>query len=134
MKILFLHPNFPAQFCHLAVALAQDSMNQVVFGTTRRDGRMAGVQKLIYTPSQKPHKETHHYLRTLEDAVPPHSQYLQVLRAPSVHVYLTRPFVLSWSVLEAMSAGCLIVASNALHHNPADRQKFSQILNLNKFL
>lgn len=42
----------------------------------------------------------------------PYSQYLQVLQASSVHVYLTRPFVLSWSMLEALSTGCLIVASN----------------------
>ncbi len=42
----------------------------------------------------------------------PYSQYLQVLRTSSVHVYLTRPFVLSWSMLEAMSTGCLIIASN----------------------
>jgi glycosyltransferase involved in cell wall biosynthesis len=38
--------------------------------------------------------------------------YLKVLRASSVHVYLTAPFVLSWSLLEAMSCGCLVVASN----------------------
>ncbi|MEO1763854.1 MAG: glycosyltransferase, partial [Cyanobacteria bacterium J06629_18] len=30
----------------------------------------------------------------------------------SVHIYLTRPFVLSWSMLEALSTGCVIVASN----------------------
>lgn len=42
----------------------------------------------------------------------PYAQYLKVLRASSVHVYLTRPFVLSWSMMEAMSTGCLIVASD----------------------
>lgn len=42
----------------------------------------------------------------------PRSQYLQVLQASSVHVYLTIPFVLSWSMMEAMSAGCAIVAAD----------------------
>ena len=42
----------------------------------------------------------------------PYGQYLQVIQASSVHVYLTRPFVLSWSMLEAMSTGCLIVGSD----------------------
>lgn len=42
----------------------------------------------------------------------PRDQYRAVLNAASVHVYLTTPFVLSWSVLEAMSAGRLVVASD----------------------
>ncbi|MGZ5024901.1 MAG: glycosyltransferase [Chthoniobacterales bacterium] len=42
----------------------------------------------------------------------PYTEYRQVLRASSAHVYLTRPFVLSWSLLEAMATGCLVVASN----------------------
>jgi glycosyltransferase involved in cell wall biosynthesis len=29
-----------------------------------------------------------------------------------VHLYLTYPFVLSWSMIEAMSAGCTILASD----------------------
>lgn len=42
----------------------------------------------------------------------PRPAYLQVLQASSVHVYLTVPFVLSWSMMEAMSAGCLVVGSD----------------------
>jgi glycosyltransferase involved in cell wall biosynthesis len=42
----------------------------------------------------------------------PYEQFIRVLQLSSVHVYLTYPFVLSWSLLEAMSAGCAIVASN----------------------
>ena len=38
--------------------------------------------------------------------------YKKVLQASSVHVYWSRPFVLSWSVLEAMSCGCTLVASD----------------------
>lgn len=41
----------------------------------------------------------------------PYPTFLTVLQVSSVHVYLTYPFVLSWSMLEAMSAGCLVVGS-----------------------
>ncbi len=41
-----------------------------------------------------------------------YENFLAVLQVSSVHVYLTYPFVLSWSLLEAMSAGCAIVASD----------------------
>ncbi len=42
----------------------------------------------------------------------PYDTYLTVLQISTVHLYLTIPFVLSWSLLEAMSAECLIVASD----------------------
>ncbi len=42
----------------------------------------------------------------------PRNQYRAVLQASTVHSYLTIPFVLSWSMMEAMSAGCAIVASD----------------------
>jgi glycosyltransferase involved in cell wall biosynthesis len=69
MRILFLHSNFPAQFRHLAVTLAQDSNHKVVFGTTRKEGALPGVYKAIYTPSREAHPQTHHYVRPLENAV-----------------------------------------------------------------
>jgi glycosyltransferase involved in cell wall biosynthesis len=48
--------------------------------------------------------------------------FLSLLQISRVHVYLTYPFVLSWSLLEAMSAGCCIVASNTqpLHEAISD--------------
>ncbi len=42
----------------------------------------------------------------------PYDDYLSVLRISSVHPYFTYPFVLSWSMLEAMSSGCFVVGSD----------------------
>ncbi|MDY6982312.1 MAG: glycosyltransferase family 4 protein [Pseudomonadota bacterium] len=40
-----------------------------------------------------------------------YADYLKVLQVSSLHLYLTYPFVLSWSMLEAMSAGCVVLGS-----------------------
>jgi glycosyltransferase involved in cell wall biosynthesis len=69
MKILFLHPNFPSQFRNLATVLGKDANCQVVFGTNRREGEIPGVYKAIYTPSREAAPQTHHYVRSLENAV-----------------------------------------------------------------
>lgn len=42
----------------------------------------------------------------------PYPYYLEVLAASSLHIYLTVPFVLSWSLIEAMASGCCIVSSD----------------------
>jgi glycosyltransferase involved in cell wall biosynthesis len=42
----------------------------------------------------------------------PYRDYLRALQISSAHVYLTYPFVLSWSVIEAMSVGCVVIASD----------------------
>lgn len=41
----------------------------------------------------------------------PHSQLKALYSVSSAHVYLTYPFVLSWSMLEAMASECLIIGS-----------------------
>lgn len=53
--------------------------------------------------------------------------FIPLLQLSTVHVYLTYPFVLSWSLLEAMSVGCAIVASDtqplheAIRHDETGR-------------
>ncbi|MDR1243482.1 MAG: glycosyltransferase [Deltaproteobacteria bacterium] len=42
----------------------------------------------------------------------PYPRYKKLLQSSSLHVYLTTPYVLSWSLLEAMSCGCLVLASD----------------------
>ena len=42
----------------------------------------------------------------------PYDAYLRVLQVSRLHVYLTYPFILSWSALEAMACGCTVLAAD----------------------
>ncbi|MCV3767534.1 glycosyltransferase [Rhizobium sp. TRM95796] len=42
----------------------------------------------------------------------PYDSYRRVLQVSAAHIYLTVPFVLSWSALEALSTGCAFIGSN----------------------
>ncbi len=48
-----------------------------------------------------------HFLERL-----PHASLRALMQVSTAHVYLTYPFVLSWSCIEALSVGCAIVASD----------------------
>lgn len=75
----------------------------VCYGAKRRDGRSWAEWAKAEVPLDPART---HWLGILQDA-----EYQQVLACSTVHLYLTVPFVLSWSLLEAMAAGCAIVAS-----------------------
>ena len=75
----------------------------VAYGAPRADGR-GWAQWAKDSLGLDPQRT--HWMGLLQDA-----PYHQVLACSDVHLYLTVPFVLSWSLLEAMAAGCCIVAS-----------------------
>jgi glycosyltransferase involved in cell wall biosynthesis len=75
----------------------------IAYGAPRADGRSWGEwarEEVSLDPGRT------HWLGVLQDEA-----YHQVLANSTVHFYLTVPFVLSWSFLEAMAAGCAVVAS-----------------------
>jgi len=57
----------------------------------------------------------------------PYSDFVRLLQLSTLHIYLTYPFVLSWSLLEAMSCGCAILGSDteplaeAIRHDETGR-------------
>ena len=79
--------------------------DEVSYGSPPKGGGTWRKVLLAEVGAQLP-MERVHFLGRLA-----YQDYLRVLQISSCHVYLTYPFVLSWSCLEAMSAGCIVVAS-----------------------
>lgn len=70
MKFLFLHRNFPAQFKHLAAALAKDKKNEVVFVTNNTETKtFGGIKKYSYKLKRKVPNNCHRYLRFYEESI-----------------------------------------------------------------
>ncbi len=86
--------------CHVVIV----GEDRVAYGSPRPDGKTYKQHMLETVPLDLTRV---HFTGNI-----PYSEHLQVLQASSVHVYLTYPFVLSWSFMEALSTGCLIVASD----------------------
>ncbi|WP_424928081.1 glycosyltransferase family 4 protein [Amaricoccus tamworthensis] len=77
--------------------------NDVSYGRTPPDGK---TYREILIEEVKPPLERVHFLGRVA-----YSDYLRVLQVSAAHTYLTYPFVLSWSMLEAMASGVALVGS-----------------------
>ena len=94
-ELLKAHPN-----CHVLVVGGDD----VSYGDRPIDASNWREKMLRENPVDP---ERVHFLGKVR-----YDLYRRILQVSAVHVYLTYPFVLSWSVLEAMACGCLLVASD----------------------
>ena len=83
--------------------------NEVSYGARAPEGKS---WKAIYSAEVRPLIADDDWSRVHFVGHVPYEQFVPLLQLSTVHVYLTYPFVLSWSLLEAMSAGCAIVASD----------------------
>ncbi|KQM36577.1 glycosyltransferase family 4 protein [Sphingomonas sp. Leaf10] len=82
--------------------------DQVSYGAPAPDGRSWREQmELEISLTTGPFADRVHFTGKLS-----YANYLSLLRVSSVHTYLTVPFVLSWSFIEAMATGCVMVASD----------------------
>ncbi len=96
----------------------------VSYGAQAPDGK---TWKDIFAAEVRPRIADADWARVHFPGNLPYAQFVRLLQLSTVHVYLTYPFVLSWSLLEAMSAGCAIVASDtaplreAIRHDETGR-------------
>ena len=85
--------------CHVLIA----GDEKTHYGTKPQNGKtwkQIEAEKGGYDP------ERVHFLGWIK-----RESFRTMLQASTVHVYLTLPYVLSWSVLQSMSAGCCLVSS-----------------------
>lgn len=68
MKILFIHPNFPGQFLHLAAAMGQHPNHEVVFLSATGEGELSGVKRVFYQVKKKA-QSPHAYVNPVETAM-----------------------------------------------------------------
>lgn len=76
-----------------------------------------GVSYGKHLPAGQTHLENWKKKVTLDEerihftGVLPYSELIKAMQVSAAHIYLSYPFVLSWSSMEAMAAGCLMIGS-----------------------
>ncbi|KAA0971863.1 glycosyltransferase [Aureimonas fodinaquatilis] len=71
-----------------------------------------GTWKELFVKEVKPKIRPEDWERVHFTGPLDYPRFISLLQLSTVHIYLTYPFVLSWSLVEAMSIGCAIVASD----------------------
>ncbi|WP_115125941.1 glycosyltransferase [Synechococcus sp. GEYO] len=87
------------------ILIGQDTAN-VSYGKKRNDGKgwLTTLRNELGTSLD--------WSRIHQMGLVSHSSLLKIFQISSAHIYLSYPFVLSWSLLEAMSCGCLVIGSD----------------------
>ncbi len=83
---------------------------------------LVGGDKVSYGASPSRGTWREHFLNEVRDRIDesrvhflgkvPYQDYVRLLQRSDVHVYLTYPFVASWSLREALAVGCALVGSD----------------------
>lgn len=92
--------------CH-ALIVGGDAVSYGRRPEPRQDGTTTWRQRMLAEVGQRLDPLRTHFLGRIS-----YEQYRRVLQVSAAHVYLTYPFVLSWSLLEAMACGCNVIASD----------------------
>lgn len=87
--------------------------DQVSYGAApRAEVHGAASWREVFTREVRPQIPDRDWARVHFLGHLPYEAFTTLLQVSRVHVYLTYPFVLSWSLIEAMSIGCAIVGSD----------------------
>jgi len=89
--------------CHPDCEVVIVGGNEVSYGNKPVDARDWRSKMLMENPVDQ---NRVHFLGKV-----PYEVFKKVLQVSAAHVYLTYPFVLSWSMLEAMASGCVVIGS-----------------------
>ena len=79
--------------------------NEVSYGAAPKDGK-SWKEVILAEMRDRLDLSRVHFLGKV-----PYPTFLSILQVSRVHAYLTYPFVLSWSMIEAMAAGCHVIGA-----------------------